>query len=260
MQFRNKKSGRDISRMHKLQTIHSLLLIYLVSSALFSCTKDNTVVQQQPYVLPTPVSGINYSADEVAAFKQLSLNTTGIIVKLPPQVSVYLADTTYPYMTKELDSIISEINGLLDSNLVMTRTTDRSNAILKVHLTDRATYMQFEPAVRPTLENSNYNGMTYDIWDGGGVVYHGTAFVDMARTDKDTLQQRYIIHHEIMHALGFMGHVSLPQFYSIMFNYAVTPYILDYTPFDKKMMRLLYNSAIKTGLTEKEFDAAVTKL
>ena len=82
----------------------------------------------------------------------------------------------------------------------------------------------------------------------------------MERTASDTLQQRYILHHEFMHALGFLGHVSLPQVYTVMFNYATTPYILDYTSFDRHILQLLYNSAIQAGMKEAEFDLAVTEL
>lgn len=249
-----------MTKMNKIYTQCCLLIACIVSLAFVSCKKE-TPSTRQPYVLPGPVSGINYSADEVTAFKQLTLNATnGSIVKLPSHVSVYLVDTAYSHMSIELDSIIREVNGLLDISLLITRTPNRNDAHLQVYLTDRATYIQNESGVKPTLENSNYTGMAYDNWNEAGVVYRGSVFVDMQKTAGDTLQQRYLIHHEMMHALGFLGHVSLPQFYTIMFSYALAPYIIDYTPFDKKMMQLLYNPAIKAGMSEKEFDAEVIRL
>jgi hypothetical protein len=71
--------------------------------------------------------GKTYSADEITAFKQMTLHETNAIIKLPKQVSVYIVDTGYAYMTKEIDSMIHEIN-LLDTNLVLTRTDSRTGS------------------------------------------------------------------------------------------------------------------------------------
>lgn len=82
----------------------------------------------------------------------------------------------------------------------------------------------------------------------------------MNATVGDTLAQRYILHHEFMHTLGFLGHVSLPQFSSVMFAQPLLPYLSRYTPFDKKMMLLLYNPAIQPSMTESVFNSTFTNL
>jgi hypothetical protein len=225
-----------------------------------SCSKSN--FDQQTASLPAPVTVKTYSADEITAFKQLSINATGNgkIAKLPVHVSVYLVDTAYPYMTKELDSIINEFNKLLDTNLIISRTNSRITSTIQVYFTDRNTYLTQEPSTRSVLQNSNYTGYAYINWNSRGEIYHGSAFVDIVRTVGDTLQQRHLIHHEMMHVLGFLGHVSLPQFYTVLSYYTLTPYILDYTTFDKRMMLLLYNPSIKSNMNEAEFDKAVKNL
>lgn len=239
---------------------HFLGIFFLVCCVSASCNKQKTT-EQQPPIIPSPVTGKTYSADEITAFKQLTINAIpDSIVKLPAHISVYLVDTTYPYITRELDSIISEMNKLLDTNLVINRTTNSIASTIQVYLTDRDTYLKEEPAAASALQNSNYTGYAYIDWDDAGVIYHGSAFVDMSRTIGDTLQQRYLIHHEMMHTLGFIGHVFLPQIYTVLFYYTLTPYILDYTDFDKKMMLLLYNPAIKPGMNETEFDLTVKNL
>jgi len=240
-----------------------LLILSGCCCIFFSCSKSETTEQNQ-FTLPIPVTGKSYTADEITAFKQLTLYSTstsnGIIAKLPNRVSIYLVDTTYPHLTRELDSIISEINSLLDTNLVISRTSDRLASSIQVYLTDRNTYLQNEPSALSSLQNSNYTGYTRIDWNNQGLIYHGSVFVDMARTGNDTLQHRYLIHHEMMHVLGFIGHVSLPQFYTVMFSYTLTPLITDYTNFDKKLIQLLYNPAIKAGMKEATFDLTVTNL
>ena len=236
---------------------NTVICITILGCCIFlSCSKSEPEIPV--YSVPGPVKGKTYSADEVTAFKQLTINPNSrIIVKLRNNVSIYLVDTAYSYMTAELDSIIREINQLLDTNLVISRTTDQSSATIKVYLTDRDTYILAEPYAASALQNSNYTG--YFVYFGSPIG-HASAFVDMKRTDKDTLQQRYIIHHEIMHTLGFIGHVTLPQFYTVMFKYPLTPYIVNYTLFDKRMMMLLYNPIIKSGMNEAAFNEAVKNL
>ena len=225
-----------------------------------SCSKSE-VKPVTTFNFPSPIIGKTYTADEIIAFKQLSINsaTNYKIVKLPPNVSFYLKDTAYAYLTLELDLIIRKLN-MLDSNLTFSRTTDSLASTIKVYFRDRESYIRQEPATAPTLQNSNYTGYGYINWNSNGQIYHGSAFVDMVRTMGDTLFQRHVIHHEIMHTLGFLGHTSLPQFHTIIFKYTLTPLILDYTSFDKRMIQLLYNPAIKANMDEAKFNEAVKNL
>jgi len=234
-------------------------IIIFSCCVVFSCSKTTSV--RPIYTPPSPITGKTYSADEITAFKQLTLNATNnIVVKLPRQVAIFLADTGYLYMTKEIDSIISQVNRLLDTNLVLTRTADRFASSLQIHLTDRNTYIGIEPSAAPVLQNAEHTGMAYLHWNDQGIVYRGSIFVDMQKTANDTLQQRYLIHHEIMHAMGFLGHVKLPSIYTVLFYFTVTPYILNYTDFDKHIMQLLYNPSVKAGIKEAEFNEVVKNL
>jgi hypothetical protein len=224
-----------------------------------SCSKEDPY--SNVYVPPVQVAGRTYSAAEINAFKQMTLSTTGgKIIKWPGRVSFFLVDTGYVYMTAEVDSIVRELNLLLDTNLVVTRNASRANSNIQIYLTDRSTYIGAEPVVAPTLQNSNHDGLAYLSWNNDGVPYRGSAFVDMVRTAGDISRQRFIIRHEIMHALGFYSHVTTPGTLTIMFHEALYPVITQYTPFDKRMMQLLYNPSITAGMSEDEFNAAVRNL
>lgn len=184
--------------------------------------------------------------------------TNGIIVRLPKRVSIYLVDTVYTSLNSELDSIISELNTLLDTNLVISRTRNIANATLKVYLTDRNTYQMTLPSyIILTGDNVGFANLN---WGSNGEIYAGSAFVDMVTLTTDNNLQRHVIHHELMHTLGLLGHVTSREFNSVLFAQPNFPYPVIYTSFDKKMMKLLYNPAIKPGMNEAEFNALVVNL
>jgi hypothetical protein len=108
-------------------------------------------------------------------------------------------------MTQELDSIIVKMNKLLNPNLIIDRTTDKNISTLQVYLTDRATYIKAEPSAATSLENYNFTGLSYAEWESNGLIYHGRVFIDMSKTSGNILWQRHLIHHEMMHSLGFRG-------------------------------------------------------
>jgi Protein of unknown function (DUF2927) len=223
-----------------------------------SCTKDNPI--STTIETPKPVVGKTYSADEILGFKQLTINATNNqMIKWPRHASFFLVDTGYAYMTEEIDSILREINSLLDTNLVLTRTNNRASSNIQIYLTNRSTYIAAEPAVRSSLENSNYTGMANLNWGNNGVLIRGSVFVDMERTLGNTFSQRYIIHHEIMHALGFYGHVTQQGINSMMLLYPQNT-MTKFSPFDKRMMLLLYNPAIQAGMNEEAFNSVVKNI
>jgi len=235
------------------------LLIWLV--VLASCKKGNDL-SRGIYEPPAPVTGKNYSAAEITSFKQITLKAAGygVITRMPREVSIYIVDSSFGYMNREMDSIISEINTLLSPNLVLRRVPERSAAFLQAYFTDQATYLSEQPSAAPSLEGSSHLGLAKMYYEDEGIIFGGSIFVDMARTGSDSAQQLFILHHEIMHSLGFLGHTTSTQFYTVMFYYAVTPFMTDYSDFDRKMMKLLYDPAIRSGMTEGEFDEVVKGL
>ena len=164
-------------------------------------------------------------------------------------------------MNAELDSIIRDFNALTDINLVFRKTTDRSIATLIIYLTDKNTFLTAEPVVGVSYLRFSSIGYTYTFW--GNVekkISNAVIFIDMARQNNNSiLDNRYVLHHEMMHALGFLGHVNFPDFSnSCLFN--TYNFVTSYSNFDKKMIPLLYNPAIKAGMTDQELNAVIVNL
>lgn len=237
-------------------------IVILSSFFLLSCSKDKPAASTPPVTGgPGEVDGGTYSSDDLLVFKQMALygSALRIINRWPKKVSYYIVDTQYDYLTEEVDAVLKEINALLDTNLVLTRTNVRSESNIQIFFTDRNTYLMAEPDAAPTLYNSTYGGLSY-LRQQEGILTTGSVFVDMDRAKDNIPAQRYLVYHEIMHSLGFRGHASLTGTYTVLFYYTLIPYILSYTPFDKRMIQLLYHPQIKLGMNEEQVDKIVKAL
>ena len=237
------------------------IFLFLVLS-IISCKKeDNAVVKPSTPV----VVGKTYSALELSGFKQLVFNAPGgdgayVRKWRSKEVYVYMVDTSFSYINAELDSIISDLNLLTAAELVLKKTTNRLIATLQIYLTNKHTFFEAEPAASLAYQTFSRVGFTYAFWGGDKNIDSAVIFNDITRQDNNTdLANRYVMRHEMMHALGFLGHVTLPEFDdSCLFD--VFNFVTVYSSFDKRMISLLYNPAIKAGMREIELNAALVNL
>lgn len=240
------------------------IFFLLLSLSIISCKKedDYNIYGNVP---TAPIVGKTYSAAEVTGFKQIAFNASvgdeGFIKKWRfKEVLVYMVDTSFGYMNDELDSIIRDLNVLTDTNLVFRKTTNKSIATLLIYLTDKNTFFTAEPVASVSYQTLSGIGFTYTFWGSDKKIDRAVVFNDMARQNNNTfLDNRYVIRHEMMHALGFLGHVTLPDFSSsCLFNsYNL---VTSYSAFDKRMIPLLYNPAIKAGMRDAELNAVLVNL
>jgi hypothetical protein len=241
-----------------------IIFLLFTTLLLAACKKTEPPLYDNSGV---PVTGKTFTADEVKCFKQLTINGefggNGTIKKLRDKiVYVYLADSGYAHMNAELDRILDDINRLTDTNLVLKRTADKNQALIKVHLTDRQTYIGIYPSTASAFTATSYevNGLCYYNTDGNYSITQAAAFVDMVRTNNDVPNQRFILRHELTHALGFLGHTDMPAFASsIMYSSAYSVRFL-YSSSDERFIKLLYNPAIKPGMDEFQLNTALVNL
>lgn len=233
----------------KIKFVCSLTLL---TCFLLSCRKEPEAISRPR----GPRVSHLYTAEVIEGFKALTVRgdfNDGYIKKLPEKTFIYLADTIYPYMNDELELIISDINQRTGNYLTLKRTRDSALAIIQVHLTDSATYVRLEPAAEIGFAYYTYDlkGLTTPMWTSDNVISHEGVFVDMTKTDNNPSMQRYILRHEITHALGLYGHVHASELYtSIMYDFMITPYTTSYSSFDDSTIQLLYDPAVKAGMNE----------
>ena len=211
-------------------------------------------------------AGKTYTASEIIGFKELAFNATtgetGFVKKWKfKEVLIYMVDTSYIYLNNEMDLIIKDINLLTDTNLVYKKTSEKSSANLIVYLTDKNTFSTGDPEAYASYQSfPGLGGFAYTVCDNNGNINRSMAFVDMARTNNSSMaENRYLLRHELMHTLGFLGHVTLAEFsgscLSTSYNYSTF-----FSAFDKKMIALLYHPAIKAGMNESTLTSVIINL
>ena len=236
-------------------------LLFLLS--LVGCKKGDTYDFSSNYVLPT---GKTYTAMEIIGFKELAFNATtggtGFIKKWKfKEVLIYMVDTSYIYLNNEMDSIIKDINLLTDTNQVYKKTLDKSLANLAIYLTDKNTFSISEPQAYASYTSvPGLFGFAYTQLGTNSQIVRASVFLDMARPDNTSMfYNRYLLRHELMHTLGFLGHVTLAEFsgscLSTGYNYSTF-----FSAFDKKMISLLYHPAIKAGMNETTVTPVIINL
>ena len=236
-------------------------LLFLLSLA--GCKKTETYNISSNYL---PTVGKNYTASEIIGFKELAFNVTtgeaGFIKKWKfKEVLIYLVDTSYIYLNNEMDSIIKDINLLTDTNLVYKKTSEKSSANLIVYLTDKNTFSTGDPEAYASYQSfPGLGGFAYTQLGTNKQIVRASVFLDMARPDNTSmLYNRYLLRHELTHTLGFLGHVTLPEFsgscLSTSYNFSTF-----FSAFDKKMIALLYHPAIKAGMNESTLMPVIINL
>ncbi|MFT3681373.1 MAG: DUF2927 domain-containing protein [Ferruginibacter sp.] len=238
--------------------------IVLLTCFFISCKKEDLNIT---YPSQQPVTSRSYSAEEIKAFRQLTVDgqfNNGTIKKLMgTNVAVFLADSGYEHMNREFESIRREINTLTAGNLVLERSYNKSAALIRLYLTDKATYLSEEPAATNSFQTSSYelHGLAYLTWGNDNLISHAGVFIDMHRNESDTMIDKYLLRHEITHALGFMGHINMTQYSgSVMYQYMLSAPPNWYDPFDRKAIQLLYNPAVKAGMDGAALNAVLATL
>jgi Protein of unknown function (DUF2927) len=238
----------------------SVLFIFLCF--FLACRKEGELYEPSP-----PLSGKTITAAEIQCFRQVTtngkFNGDNIIKKWAERVVyLYLADTAYSYMVAELHKIVRDINSYTDTNLVLSVTTNRSLANIIIYPTDRQTFMSSVSGASTALNSqpSHTYGICMLKFDVNYNITGATIFVDMFSPANSPAYDRYLLRHEIMHSLGFLGHTEMETYkYSIISETNIFPYKNYFAEIDSTLIRILYHPAIHTGMRNEQLDSVLVK-
>jgi hypothetical protein len=236
--------------------------IFIVSVFL-SCQKAEEIAH-----FPKPISGKTITAEEIQCFKQVTINGkfngSYIIKKLLAGTNYfYMTDTSASYMVTELGRILNDINTYADTNLVMSITHDRQLANIIIHPTNRQTFISSVSGagIAFSTQPAHVYGLCMPKFDRDYNITGADIFVDMFSPFNNPTYNRYLLRHEIMHSLGFLGHTEMAAFSnSILSEINIFPYRNYFAEIDKTIIRILYNPALKTGMRSEQLDSVLVNL
>ena len=246
--------------------MRTYLLLSVFALLVFSCREEYNYNVPVNTVPEPPIIGKTLSATEVTAFKQMVSNAgagngdQSTVKKWQTrEVLVHIVNPSFGYLNNELDSILRDINALTNPSLVFKKTADRSSAKTLIYLTDRNTFANAQALVYASFLKQQADGYAYTFWGSDDKLDGSVVFIDMARSNSTSLDNRYILRHELMHTLGFYGHVTSSEFSTSNF-FQFRNLTTSYSAFDKKMISLLYNPAVKAGMNGADLNAVLVNL
>lgn len=154
------------------------------------------------------------------------------ISKWKKDVKIFVKGTKNKNLMIELDSIVSELNGLIDPiDIKIVRNESNANLVLFFGSPDGFT--KIYPNLKPYMED---NWGLFEIF-GGEEITSGRVFVDVVR-NKSLQAQKHVLREELTQSLGFCNDsYSYPE--SIFYqDWTETN---EYAQIDKEIIQMLYN-------------------
>ena len=222
-----------------------LLLILLVSAC--KTVKDD----------PTPIgNGLN---EAQLYFLSIAFGTefggaSPVIRKWATDVKIYMADSTYQELNQELNLVINELNGLIETiSIRRVNTREESNLVLYCGNADNFV-RDYEPATQNVVKN-NF-GLFWVYWNNQQELIRGNVFVDTQRTQGVSCQ-RHLLREELTQSLGIMQDSG--QFADSIFQQSWTC-TNTYAAIDAMVIKLLYHPSVKPGMSKQQVTAIIKKL
>lgn len=158
---------------------------------------------------------------------------------------IYLASYTTlpPYLQRELDLIVDEINSLSSSiKIVRVREIIEANVVLFV--TDAVTYGNYEPNAIPYLDANL--GFFWVHWQNNYTIYKSSVYVNKT---VDSTCQKHLLREEITQMLGLLNDSYR---YPESIFYQGWTCTTTYTAIDKQLIEYILSPRIHPGMTREQ--------
>lgn len=226
-----------------------LLILCVLIYGLSSCSDDDEPGGLNSY----DTSVIEYFSDVALGFEFGGGVDMDITRKWNIDMKIYVSDDTKTQLMSELQSIISEINGLATDGFSMSIVDDSLQSNFYIFLGTGDEYGEKYP-MEAYLVDSNY-GLFMVYWDASNHFYNGHMYVDLERAEPAA--QKHLLREELTQSLGLAK--DSPLYPKSIFQAAWTT-TTTYDAIDKDLIRLLYHPQMQVGLGETQVKEVLTQI
>ena len=213
----------------------------------FSCSNSSEDIKQDDVDL-SELS--EYETEILDYFTEIALgfefsNSSKITRRWNTDLKVYLSGDDNPSLKAELDSIITELNNLITTNMSIYLVDEQVNSNFHIFLGSASDYVSIYPNSADLVE-SNW-GLFFVNWDSSNYFYTGHMYVDTERADSTA--QKHLLREEFTQSLGLANDSYKYSDSIFQQNWTLTTY---YSDIDKELIRLLYHPNMKAGLNKAQ--------
>lgn len=242
------------------------ILFILFSVLLFvGCTdldgETTTYVNDDEYVVFPEMDGeLAYHMKKylITYFKNIAIGSefgdkSRVIKKWKTPMKVYVGGEPTDSLLKELDLIISEINGYATDGFRIEEVADSLDSNFYIYFGTSSNYAKQHSYLAQLIVDNK--GLFTFYHDNDFWIYKGHMYVDTERSFIE--EQRHILREELTQALGLANDIPHDSF-SIFYNRPSRT--TEYSSWDIEVIRLLYHPAIIAGLGEDNVQSSLESL
>jgi hypothetical protein len=197
-----------------------------------------------------------YFESQLGYFKELTLgryseNNDNRVLKWVKDISIFVKGDIPATLDNELDSIIVDINNIV-SNIQLKRVAVEESANYFIFLGSPEEYLSVDPSYTVDMLEK---GGAFDIYfnSDNGIV-EGSMYINTTRY-KNSKSMKSLLRKLLTGSLGFLYHSPNHEYADSIFSGAkYKKVILNYSNFDKTIIKKLYSKCVKAGMDKFELD------
>lgn len=198
-----------------------------------------------------------YFESQLDYFKKLTLgqyanNNDKRVIKWVDDINIYVKGDMPSFLSSELDSIIAELNQIIDA-IKLTRVISEEHANFIIFLESAEDYLNIYPKV--PLDYIEKGGVSSIYPNLDSEIFEGSMFMDIPRF-RDDIVRRHVLRKLLTQSLGIP--FESPRYVdSIFAEHPFAQIVIEYSNFDKTIIKKLYDECIKAGMDKFELDHAL---
>jgi hypothetical protein len=173
--------------------------------------------------------------------------------KWEDDMKIFVGGTKTAELMNELQSIVTEINGMATDGFSISIVTDSIQMNFYIFLGPADEYGKKYPS-EAGLAVDNW-GLFSVYWDASERIYKGNMYVDIDRANP--AEEKHLLREELTQSLGLAKDSERYDDSIFQKNWTTTN---DYADIDRDLIRLLYHPQMQVGLNRSSAEQTLTQI